>query len=68
MDRISVASKNLDSVGYEPFSETLELAFTDGEICQYEGVPKDVYINLMNAKSKTDFFHTQIRKRYPIHI
>lgn len=68
MDRIPVVSKSLDSVGYELISEILELAFTDGEICQYEGVPEDVYINLMNAKSKSDFFHTKIRERYPIHI
>jgi hypothetical protein len=39
MIRQPVGSSNLRSVGYDPATRTLEIAFNIGAICQYDGVP-----------------------------
>lgn len=43
MNRTSVTSSNIASIGYDPSSLTLEVEFTDGSIYQYFDVPEAVY-------------------------
>lgn len=63
MNRVSVQSSNLDSVGYDPNSQILEIAFNDGSVYQYSGVPSSVHQDLMSAASKggyaDDFVYDQ---------
>ena len=65
MDRQSVRSSNICSVGYEVGIQMLEIEFHSGGIYQYSGVPKDIYRGLMRASSKGSYFHQNIRDRYP---
>lgn len=65
MERVPVSSSNLCSVGYAPDSQTLEIEFNNGGVYQYAGVPEGEYEGLMNAGSKGQYFHANIKNRYP---
>ena len=64
MERDSVSSSNLVSVGYEKDSETLEVEFKGGTVYQYFDVPEDEYNGLMNASSHGVYFAANIRDAY----
>lgn len=65
MERYSVASSNIASIGYDEQSQTLEVEFLNGSIYQYYNVPKNIYDQLMNDPSKGRFLHTYIKNAYP---
>jgi hypothetical protein len=65
MMRQPVSSGNLQSVGYDPNSQILEVEFNSGSIYQYTGVPGSVYQGLMGASSHGSYFAQNIRDRYP---
>ena len=58
------ASSNLESVGYDDRTQTLEVQFVNGRIYQYYGVPSNMHEQLMQAPSKGRFFNTYIRNSY----
>lgn len=62
MQRISVVSSNLSSVGYEPSSATLEVQFRSGSIYRYADVPESVYNGLMDAASKGRYLDVFVKK------
>lgn len=62
MDRISVSSSNLVSVGYDSDTATLEIEFGKSGIYQYFGVPANVHEELMMAGSKGTYFDQNIKK------
>ncbi|GAA5104386.1 KTSC domain-containing protein [Orbus sasakiae] len=64
MDRISVDSSNLASVGYELETNTLEIEFKKSGIYQYFNVPEQVYNELMTAGSHGQYFSYQIKPHY----
>jgi hypothetical protein len=51
MNRVPVSSSNLESIGYDAESQTLEIEFHGGGIYKYFGVPPRVHEGLMNAGS-----------------
>jgi len=65
MDRDSVVSSNVRSIGYDPQTSTLEVEFHSGGIYQYYGVPENLYQQLMAASSKGQFLNTYIKNQYP---
>jgi hypothetical protein len=64
MDRVSVTSSNLRSVGYDADTSTLEIEFNSGEVYQYQGVPEGEYDALLNAGSHGSYFAGNIKNRY----
>ncbi len=48
MNRISVTSSNIVSIGYEEASQTLEVEFKDGAVYQYFDVPSQIANEFMN--------------------
>lgn len=64
MDRDPVSSSNLQSVGYDAESSTLEVEFHHGGIYQYYGVPESAYRALMSAGSVGSYFSRNIRGAY----
>jgi KTSC domain len=62
MNRISVSSSNLASVGYDQTTQMLEIEFLHGGIYQYSGVPSSVYDGLMTADSHGSYFITTLRR------
>ena len=61
MQRQSVSSSNLRSVGYDAASETLEIEFHSGGVYQYFNVPSRVYEELIKADSLGGHFNAHIR-------
>jgi len=64
MNRQSVSSSNIASIGYDSRSQTLEIEFHSGGIYQYYNVSKSLYEDLMRASSHGSFFHENIKGRY----
>ncbi len=64
MNRLSVKSSNLASIGYDAENEILELEFKHGGIYQYFDVSESVYEELMNADSHGKYFSANIKNDY----
>ena len=65
MNRESVASSNIASIGYDEPSQTLEVEFTNGAIYQYYNVTQTLFEQLIQAGSKGQFLTYQIKNAYP---
>ena len=61
MQRIPVKSSDIASVGYDEQTLTLEVEFKDKSIYQYTRVPKYVYLELISADSKGEYFSRYIQ-------
>lgn len=64
MDRQTVASSNLSSVGYDESTETLEIQFQNGSVFHYHDVPAETHGQLMNARSVGSFFSSNIKNAF----
>ena len=56
------SSSNIDSVGYDEESKTLEILFKSGGHYSYEGVPVNTYKEMMGAKSIGSYVHQHIKR------
>ena len=65
MNRITVESRIVATVGYDDPSSTMELEFVDGGVYRYFVVPRSVFDDLLAADSIGRFFHEYIRGVYP---
>jgi hypothetical protein len=65
MERQSVNSSNIASVGYNSNSEMLEVEFLkSGKIYEYYNVPEFMYERMMQAPSIGIFFNAEIKNYY----
>ena len=64
VQRKSVSSSNLCSVGYDGWTGTLEIEFHSGAIYRYSDVPEERYQRLMESTSKGSYFHNQIKHSF----
>ena len=62
---VPVDSSNLAAVSYNKESYELTIAFLDGSIYRYEGVPMEDYVDLMRADSHGEWFYDNIRLVFP---
>ena len=62
MERQSVESSNLASIGYDAENEILEVEYKHGGVYQYFDVPENVYEELMDADSHGQYFDRNIKK------
>ena len=67
MNRKSVSSSNLTSIGYDAENEILEIEFKHGGIYQYDDVPESEYEALINADSHGKYFSANVRNNYEYH-
>lgn len=61
---IHVDSSCIDAVAYLQDSLTLKIRFNLGDLYQYHNVPRDVFLNLLDADSKGRFFNYNIKDAY----
>jgi hypothetical protein len=61
MEMQSVKSTNVDSVGYDPETKTLQVQFKSGGIYQYAGVQPEMYADLLEAESIGRFVSQVVR-------
>lgn len=64
MERVSVSSSNIASVGHDSASQTLEIEFLNGSIYEYYDVPEDVYQELISASSVGGYFAQRVKNVY----
>lgn len=64
MERKSVESSNIDSIGYDENTSTLEIEFLNNSIYQYFDVPHNIYKELMAAESHGEFLAQNIKGVY----
>lgn len=64
MNRESVQSSMIASLGYEADTSTLEVEFNSGAIWQYYDVPESVYYDMINSGSLGKYFHANIKGQY----
>lgn len=62
MERTPVQSSNLESVGYDIGTQTLEIAFKRGGVYQYLAVPAEVFHGLIVAASLGTYFDVNIKR------
>lgn len=62
---VAVDSSALAQLAYNEPRATLHVAFHDGTIHQYLGVPPHIYQELMGAKSKGVYFNRHVRNTFP---
>ena len=64
MRREAVSSSNIESIGYDEESMTLEVEFRSGMIYQYFDVPFGIHEQLMGASSHGEFLASQVKGTY----
>lgn len=64
MNRVDVVSDVLSSVGYDPTTAVLEVAFRNGSVYEYLDVSPDRYAALLAATSKGRFFNAHLRTAF----
>lgn len=64
MERQSLESSIIASVGYDPADRMLEIEFTSGTVYRYYAVPEEVYTSLLVAESAGRYFDAAIRDVY----
>ena len=64
VERLSVKSRILRSVGYDDSTKILEIEFSSGYVYQYSGVPPKIYADLMHSDEIGKFFSEKIRPKF----
>lgn len=64
MEMISVTSTNVEAIGYEENSQTLQVEFKNGSTYQYFDVPERVFNELRDAGSIGAYLSSNIKGVY----
>lgn len=64
MERTSIISTNIKSVGYDKESLLLEVEFTSGEVYRYFDIPEHLYQTFLHASSHEEFLNNNIKFNY----
>jgi len=65
VDRETVTSGALKSIGYDAGARVLEVEFRTGRVYQYEGVAPETYAWLLRVENKGGFLNRMIIDRFP---
>lgn len=63
MQMQQVESSNIHSVGYDAATKTLRVRFHSGRSYEYPNVSAEQHAALMNAESKGQHFHRDLRRK-----
>ena len=61
MDRRSISSSMIRSIGYDTNSSTLEIEFNSGAVWQYYDFPESNWYEFDSAESQGKYFHASIK-------
>jgi len=64
LERQSVKSVILSSVGYDESTKVLEIEFHSGLVYQYSGVPLKIYKDLMHSNEIGKYFSDKVRTQF----
>ena len=60
-----VLSREIEWIGYEQKTQTLQVEFIVGPIYQYQNVPSTVYDDFLRASSHGNYFEHQVKGKFP---
>lgn len=64
MERKSIESSMIRSIGFDPDSSILEIEFNSGAIWQYFDFPESEWYEFENAESQGKYFNREILNQY----
>jgi hypothetical protein len=64
VERQPVKSRILRSVGYDESIKILEIAFQNGLVYQFTGVPPKIFADLMHSDEIGKYFSEKIRPKF----
>lgn len=62
MSRITLSSREIAAVDYDPHALRLEVELRKGDIYEVAGVPETIYQTLITSQSPGTYYHLHIRK------
>lgn len=65
MRRIHATSVDIAQIGHQEDSETLEIQFSRGEICQYYNVPSGIHDELMKSPAREEYKNRRALSLHP---
>ena len=65
MQRKSIESSMICSIGFDFSNSTLEIEFNSGAVWQYYDFPESLWYDFENCESQGQFFHREIRNQFP---
>lgn len=63
-EMIYVDSSNIEAIGYDDDAQELHVRFLWGGYYIYQGVPRQIYDDIMLASSKGSFFNREVKNIY----
>ena len=64
IEMIPVSSSNVESIGYDAETQTLQIRFLNGGVYLYRNVPPMEFEQLLNAPSIGSYFNRNIKGSY----
>ena len=64
MERKSVTSSNINSIGFD--NGTMQVEFSGGAVYDHFDVPQDEYQKFMTSESKGSHYHHAIKGKYRV--
>jgi hypothetical protein len=64
MQRERVSSSQIDAVGYDPATKTMEVEFSTGAVYEYYEVSPEVHKSFVTSSSVGRYFGSAIRDNY----
>lgn len=65
MERKSIESSMIRSIGFDSDNSVLEIEFNSGAIWQYFDFPESEWLEFENAESQGKYFNREIVNQYP---
>jgi hypothetical protein len=62
MSRITLSSREIAAVDYDPEALRLEVELRKGSVYEIDGVPETIYQTLITSESPGTYYHLHIRK------
>lgn len=62
MSRITLSSREIAAVDYDPEALRLEVELRKGRVYEIDGVPETIYQTLITCESPGTYYHLHIRK------
>lgn len=63
-EMIYVDSSNIEAIGYDDDAQELHVRFLSGVSYVYQGVPRQIFDDLMQAASKGSFLNREVKGVY----
>ena len=64
MERLPVYSSAIQSIGYDPEQQLLEIEFQRGAVYRYYDVPPEIHQALITAESIGRYYEAEVRGSY----